>query len=81
MWATSGVFGPSHTEHSESMLIHGFDTGQWVCPWQHRTSSCCYRIEHPRDPQVLTVSHFPVTYPCMNRGFPNALDAVEHVER
>ena len=40
-----------------------------------------YRIEHPRDPQVLTVSHFLVNYPFANRLFPNALDAVEHVKR
>jgi hypothetical protein len=40
-----------------------------------------YRIEHPRDPQVLTVSHFLVNYPFANRVFPNALDAVEHVKR
>jgi haloacid dehalogenase-like hydrolase len=40
-----------------------------------------YRIEHPRDPQVLTVSHFLVNYPFANRMFPNALDAVEHVKQ
>ena len=40
-----------------------------------------YRMEHPRDPQVLTVSHFLVNYPFANRVFPNALDVVEHVKR
>ena len=40
-----------------------------------------YRIDHPRDPQVLTVSHFLVNYPFANRVFPNALDAVEHVKQ
>jgi hypothetical protein len=40
-----------------------------------------YRIEHPRDPQVLTVSHFLVNYPFANRVFQNALDAVEHVKQ
>jgi hypothetical protein len=40
-----------------------------------------YRIEHPRDPQVLTVSHFLVNYPFANRIFPTALDAVEHVKQ
>jgi hypothetical protein len=40
-----------------------------------------YRIEHPRDPQVLTVSHFLVNYPFANRVFPNALDVVEHVKQ
>src|SRR5205085_1708675 len=37
--------------------------------------------EHPRDPQVLTVSHFLVNYPFANRLFPNALDAVEYVKQ
>jgi len=32
MDATSAVFGPSHTEHSEGMQIDAVDTGQWVCP-------------------------------------------------
>ena len=40
-----------------------------------------YRIEHPRDPQVLTVSHFLVNYPFANRVFPSALDTVEHVKQ
>jgi FMN phosphatase YigB (HAD superfamily) len=40
-----------------------------------------YRVEHPRDPQVLTVSHFLVNYPFANRLFPNSLDVVEHVKQ
>jgi hypothetical protein len=40
-----------------------------------------FRVEHPRDPQVLTISHFLVNYPFANRLFPNALDAVEHVKQ
>lgn len=40
-----------------------------------------FRVEHPRDPQVLTVSHFLVNYPFANRLFPSALDAVEHVKQ
>ena len=40
-----------------------------------------FRVEHPRDPQVLTVSHFLVNYPFADRLFPNALDAVEHVKQ
>lgn len=40
-----------------------------------------YRIEYPRDPHLLTVSHFMVNYPFANRLFPNALDAVEHVKQ
>ena len=40
-----------------------------------------YRIEYPRDPHLLTVSHFLVNYPFANRLFPNALDAVEHVKQ
>jgi hypothetical protein len=26
------VFGPSHTDYSESMQSHALDTGQRVCP-------------------------------------------------
>jgi FMN phosphatase YigB (HAD superfamily) len=36
-----------------------------------------YRVEHPRDPQVLTVSSFLVNYPFANRLFPESLDVVE----
>src|SRR6266699_4219753 len=39
-----------------------------------------YRIENPRDPRLLTVSHFLVNYPFANRLYPNALDAIEHVK-
>jgi len=37
-----------------------------------------YRIEHPRDPHILTVSNFLVNYPFSTRLFPGSLDAVEH---
>jgi FMN phosphatase YigB (HAD superfamily) len=37
-----------------------------------------YRIEHPRDPKLLTVSYFLVNYPFANRLYPNSLDAIEH---
>lgn len=36
-----------------------------------------YRIEHPRDPRLLTVSSFLVNYPFANRLFPNSLDVVD----
>jgi FMN phosphatase YigB (HAD superfamily) len=36
-----------------------------------------YRVEHPRDPHVLTVSSFMVDYPFANRLYPNALDVLE----
>jgi len=39
-----------------------------------------YRAEYPRDPHLLTVSHFLVNYPFANRLFPEALDVVEHVK-
>src|SRR5580693_8057782 len=39
-----------------------------------------YRIENPRDPQLLTVSSFLVNYPFANRLYPNSLDAIEHVK-
>lgn len=38
-----------------------------------------YRVEHPRDPHLLTVSYFLVNYPFANRLFPNSLDVVEHL--
>jgi FMN phosphatase YigB (HAD superfamily) len=40
-----------------------------------------YRLEHPRDPHLLTVSRFLVNYPFANRLFPNALDVIEHVRQ
>jgi FMN phosphatase YigB (HAD superfamily) len=38
-----------------------------------------YRMDHPHDPHLLTVSYFLMGYPFANRLFPNSLDAVEHV--
>jgi FMN phosphatase YigB (HAD superfamily) len=38
-----------------------------------------YRLEFPRDPHLLTVSHFLVNYPFADRLFPRALDVVRHV--
>jgi len=38
-----------------------------------------YRIEYPRDPQLLAVSYFLINYPFANRLFPSSIDAVEHV--
>jgi FMN phosphatase YigB (HAD superfamily) len=40
-----------------------------------------YRADYPRDPHLLTVSHFLLEYPFANRLFPNSLDAVEHVRQ
>jgi hypothetical protein len=40
-----------------------------------------YRIEHPRDPHLLTVSSFLVNYPFANRLYPNSLDAVTHSQQ
>jgi len=37
-----------------------------------------YRIEHPSDPKLLTVSYFLVNYPFANRLYPNSLDVIEH---
>lgn len=36
-----------------------------------------YRVEHPRDPHLLTVSSFLVNYPFANRLFPKSLAVVE----
>ncbi len=38
-----------------------------------------YRVEHPRDPHLLTVSYFLINYPFANRLFPNSLDVLEHL--
>jgi len=40
-----------------------------------------YRIEHPRDPGLLTVSHFLLNYPFATRLYPDSLDAVDHVKQ
>ena len=38
-----------------------------------------YRVENPRDPNLLTVSRFLINYPFANRLYPNSLDVVEKV--
>jgi hypothetical protein len=40
-----------------------------------------YRMEYPRDPSLLTVSHFLVNYPFATRLYPDSLDVVEHVKQ
>ncbi|MGE5322060.1 MAG: HAD family hydrolase [Actinomycetota bacterium] len=40
-----------------------------------------YRVEYPREPGLLTVSHFLVNYPFATRLYPDSLDAVEHVKQ
>jgi FMN phosphatase YigB (HAD superfamily) len=40
-----------------------------------------YRIENPRDPKLLEVSHFMINYPFANRLYPGSLDAVEHARQ
>jgi hypothetical protein len=40
-----------------------------------------YRVEYPRDPSLLTVSHFLVNYPFATRLYPDSLDAIEHVKQ
>lgn len=40
-----------------------------------------YRLEYPRDPHLLALSHFLLEYPFANRLFPNSLDAVEHAKQ
>jgi FMN phosphatase YigB (HAD superfamily) len=39
-----------------------------------------YRANYPRDPHVLTVSHFLLDYPFHERLFPNALEVVNSVK-
>ena len=40
-----------------------------------------YRIERPRDPKLLAVSHFMIDYPFADRLFPEALAAVVYAQR
>jgi FMN phosphatase YigB (HAD superfamily) len=40
-----------------------------------------YRVERPREPKLLAVSHFMVNYPFANRLFPESLDAVEYAKK
>ncbi len=40
-----------------------------------------YRVERPREPKLLAVSHFMINYPFANRLFPESVDAVESVRR
>ena len=40
-----------------------------------------YRVEYPREPGLLTVSHFLTNYPFATRLYPDSLDAVEHVKQ
>jgi cyclic beta-1,2-glucan synthetase len=37
-----------------------------------------YRVEHPNDPKLPTVSYFLLNYPFANRLYPNSLDVIEH---
>ncbi|HLW70815.1 MAG TPA: HAD family hydrolase [Candidatus Binataceae bacterium] len=37
-----------------------------------------YRVEHPRDSNILAVSRFLMHYPFATRLFPNAIDAIDH---
>jgi FMN phosphatase YigB (HAD superfamily) len=40
-----------------------------------------YRVEYPRDPHLLTVSHFLIDYPFANRLFSNSLDVVDRFKQ
>ena len=40
-----------------------------------------YRTEYPRDPHLLTVSHFLINYPFADRLYQNALEVIEHVKQ
>ena len=40
-----------------------------------------YRLENPRDPNLLTVSMYLVDYPFANRLYPNSLDVIDHLKR
>lgn len=40
-----------------------------------------YRLAYPRDPGLLTVSHFLVNYPFATRLYPDSLDVIERVKQ
>src|SRR6267378_2683558 len=40
-----------------------------------------YRVEQPREPKLLEVSHFMINYPFANRLYPESLDAVEYAKQ
>jgi FMN phosphatase YigB (HAD superfamily) len=40
-----------------------------------------YRVEHPRDPKLLAVSHFLLNYPFPKRLFPSALNVIRHLKQ
>ncbi len=40
-----------------------------------------YRLEHPYDTHLLTISTYLVNYPFANRLFPNSLDVIEHCKQ
>jgi FMN phosphatase YigB (HAD superfamily) len=40
-----------------------------------------YRIENPREPELLEVSHFMINYPFADRLYPESLAAVEYVQQ
>src|SRR5215216_2419105 len=39
-----------------------------------------YRLEHPRDPHLLTVSSYLVNYPFANRLYPGSLDVIDRLK-
>jgi FMN phosphatase YigB (HAD superfamily) len=39
-----------------------------------------YRVEHPREPRLLTVSRYLVDYPFANRLYPMSLDVIDHLK-
>jgi len=40
-----------------------------------------YRVEHPHDSDIITVSRYLLDYPFADRLFPAALDVIEHVKQ
>ena len=38
-----------------------------------------YRVEHPRDVRLLSMSSYLVDYPFANRLYPNSIDVIEHL--
>ncbi|MGE5112026.1 MAG: HAD family hydrolase [Acidobacteriaceae bacterium] len=40
-----------------------------------------YRVAHPREENILSISPYLIDYPFANRLYPGSLDAIEHVQQ
>ncbi len=70
--------GPEHARHYWDIfeqLRKEMGYADYLGALQH------YRIGHPHEVGLLTLSHFLVNYPFANRLYPNSLDVIDHVRQ